>query len=117
MTDKTNYQPFEVGAINRLIHDPTRLMLISFLFVVDSADFVFLQSQTKLTAGNISSHMSKLENAGYVEVKKGYLGKRPQTIFRLTGKGRAEFDEYRKAINGALFQQTSLTNDRQQEEG
>lgn len=108
MIDKTTVQPFEVGAINRLIHDPTRLMLISFLFVVDSADFVFLQNQTKLTAGNISSHMSKLENAGYVGVKKGFLGKRPQTIFRLTRKGRAEFDKYRETLNGALFQQTSI---------
>lgn len=95
--------PLEIGGLDRLIHDPTRLMLISYLFVVDSADFVFLQSQTKLTAGNISSHMTKLEGAGYVEVKKGFVGKRPQTMFQLTKKGRGEFERYRDALNGALF--------------
>ncbi len=107
MTERAAYLPLDVAAIDRLIHDPTRLMLISYLFVVDSADFVFLKNQSGLTAGNISSHMSKLENAGYVKVKKGFLGKRPQTTFRLTKKGRSEFDKYRAAINGALYQQAS----------
>ncbi len=94
--------PLELGALDRLIHDPTRLMLVSYLFVVDSADFVFLKNQTKLTAGNISSHMTKLEDAGYVKVKKSFVGKRPQTMFRLTKKGRTAFDKYRDSINGAL---------------
>lgn len=98
--------PLEIGDLDRLIHDPTRLMLISYLFVVDSADFVFLQNQTKLTPGNISSHMTKLEDAGYVKVKKSFVGKRPQTIFRLTKKGRAEFEKYREALNGGLFLQS-----------
>ncbi len=94
--------PLEFGALDRLIHDPTRLMLISFLFVVESADFVFLKNQTKLTAGNISSHMTKLEDAGYVKVTKSFVAKRPQTMFRLTAKGRKAFENYRKSLNSAL---------------
>jgi len=102
MSARATDVPLEFGSLDRLIHDPTRLMLISYLFVVDSADFVFLKNQTKLTAGNISSHMTKLENAGYVKVKKSFVGKRPQTMFRLTAKGRRAFEKYRDALSGAL---------------
>ncbi len=94
--------PLEFAVLDRLIHDPTRLTLISLLFVVESADFVFLKTQTNLTAGNISSHMTKLENAGYVMVKKRFVGKRPQTMFRLTAKGRRAFDKYRNILSDAL---------------
>lgn len=92
----------EFGTLDRLVHDPTRLMLISILFVIESADFTFLKSQTKLTAGNISSHMTKLEDAGYVEVSKSFIGKRPQTMFRLTETGRLAFNEYRSSLTRAL---------------
>ena len=102
MTSKVGAAPLELGALDRLIHDPTRLMLLSFLYVVESADFVFLKSQTKLTGGNISSHMSKLEEAGYVNVKKRFVGKRPQTMFRLTKRGRNAFEKYRKSLNDAF---------------
>ena len=102
MTSKVSAASLELGSLDRLIHDPTRLMLVSFLYVVDSADFVFLKRQTKLTAGNISSHMSKLEEAGYVNVKKRFVGKRPQTMFRLTKRGRKAFQKYRKSLNDAL---------------
>lgn len=98
--------PLELGDLDRLIHDPTRLMLISYLFVVDCADFVFLQNQTKLTSGNLSSHMAKLEGAGYVMAKKSFVGKKPQTMFQLTKSGRTEFEKYRDALNGALFPET-----------
>ena len=111
MEVKATCIPLEISDIDRLIHDPTRLMLISYLFVVDSADFVFLQHQTKLTPGNISSHMTKLEGAGYVRVKKSFVGKRPQTMFQLTKKGRVEFEKYRSALNGALFLQTGEPKD------
>jgi len=94
--------PLELGSLDRLIHDPTRLMLISFLYVVESADFVFLKNQTRLTAGNISSHMSKLEDSGYIRVKKSFVGKRPQTMFSLTKKGRNAFEKYRKSLTAGL---------------
>jgi len=102
MAVKANRIPLEFGTLDRLIHDPTRLMLISVLFVVESADFVFLRNQTNLTAGNISSHMTKLEDAGYVKVRKSFVGKRPQTMFRLTAKGRRAFDKYRSVLSSAL---------------
>ena len=102
MTDKTDQAPLQFGSLDRLIHDPTRLMLMSILFVVESADFVYLKNRTNLTAGNISSHMTKLENAHYVNVKKSFVGKRPQTMFRLSKKGRDAFENYRAALDEAL---------------
>ena len=102
MDASANRIPLEFRTLDRLIHDPTRLMLISVLYVVESADFVFLKNQTKMTAGNISSHMAKLEDAGYVRVKKSFVGKRPQTMFRLTVKGRRAFQNYRNVLSDAL---------------
>lgn len=89
-----------LGEIDRLIHEPARLVLMSYLHVVDSADFVFLVHQTGLTGGNVSSHMSKLQAAGYVEAHKSFVGKRPQTRYRLTERGREAFRRYRHAMDG-----------------
>jgi DNA-binding MarR family transcriptional regulator len=85
--------------IDRLIHEPARLKIMAQLFVVEEADFIFLMRQTGLTWGNLSSHMSKLEAADYVEVRKEFLDKKPHTILKLTPKGRDAFKEYRKAMN------------------
>ena len=82
--------------INKIIHEPARLLLMAHLFVVESADFLFLQRQTGLTWGNISSHLRKLENAGYVTVEKEFIDKKPHTTLKLTKEGRAAFKEYRK---------------------
>jgi DNA-binding MarR family transcriptional regulator len=82
--------------INKIIHEPARLLLMAHLFVVESADFLFLQHQTGLTWGNISSHLRKLENAGYVAVEKEFIDKKPHTTLKLTDKGRKAFKEYRK---------------------
>ena len=65
--------------LNRLIHESARLVLVSSLYVVDEADFVYLANRTGFTSGKISSHMTKLEAAGYVDVAKGFVGKRPRT--------------------------------------
>ena len=88
--------------IDKLIHEPARLQLVASLYVVDAADFVFLLRQTGLTGGNVSSHMSKLEEAGYVDVQKSFVGKRPQTVFRLTKAGRKAFRTYRETMKGLL---------------
>ena len=80
--------------IDKVIHEPARLMIMSYLYVVESADFVFLRNQTGLTDGNLSSHLSKLESAGYVDIEKRFKGKKPQTILRLTEKGRQAFQNY-----------------------
>ena len=85
--------------IDRLIHEPARLKIVAQLYVVVEADFIFLMRQTGLTWGNLSSHMSKLEAAQYVEVRKEFLDKKPHTILKLTPKGRDAFKEYRKAMD------------------
>jgi DNA-binding MarR family transcriptional regulator len=80
--------------IDRIIHEPARLMILSLLYVVESGDFTFLMRQTGLTWGNLSSHMSKLEAAGYIEVEKEFVDRKPRTMLRLTDEGRAAFQEY-----------------------
>jgi DNA-binding MarR family transcriptional regulator len=80
--------------INRLIHEPARMAIMSLLYVVESADYLFLVNQTGLTWGNLSAHLSKLEEAGYIEVEKTFKGKRPNTTLRLTEKGRQAFRQY-----------------------
>ena len=83
-----------VGDINKMIHEPARLLLMANLYVVESADFLFLMRQTGMTFGNLSSHMSRLEAAGYIEVEKEFVGKKPNTKLHLTEDGRAAFQEY-----------------------
>ena len=82
--------------IDKLIHEPARLQLIANLYVVESADFTYLMRQTGLTWGNLSSHMSKLESAGYVEIRKEFVVKIPRTLLRLTEEGREAFERYRQ---------------------
>ena len=71
---------------------------MTHLYVVQSADFLFLQNQMQMTPGNLSAHLSKLENAGYVEVTKEFIERKPHTALTLTKKGRAAFKEYRKKV-------------------
>jgi DNA-binding MarR family transcriptional regulator len=85
-----------IADIDRLVHEPARLMILAVLSVVESADFVFLMRQTGLTRGNLSSHMTKLEAAGYLEIKKEFVDKIPRTLLRLTDKGREAFHSYRQ---------------------
>jgi DNA-binding MarR family transcriptional regulator len=68
------------------------------LYVVESADFQFLQNQTGMTPGNLSSHLRKLEDAGYVEIIKEFLDRTPHTALKLTQKGREAFKEYRRNV-------------------
>lgn len=91
-----------VVSVDRLIHEPARFSIISYLFVVQSADFTFLQTQTGLTWGNLSSHINKLETAGYVVVEKEFVGKKPHTMLHLTDKGRTAFINYCKNMREAL---------------
>lgn len=84
--------------IDRVIHEPSRLLIMAQLYVVQSADFLFLQRQTKMTPGNLSAHLSRLEDAGYVEVTKEFVERRPHTALALTKKGREAFKEYRRNI-------------------
>jgi DNA-binding MarR family transcriptional regulator len=98
--DQENLQP--LAEIDRVIHEPARLLIIAVLSVVESADFLFLMNQTKLTRGNLSSHLSKLEAAGYVEIKKEFVEKIPRTLLSLTEEGRKAFVEYRQKMQQVL---------------
>jgi DNA-binding MarR family transcriptional regulator len=93
----------QIADLDRVIHEPARLMIAAMLYLVNEADFLYLQSETDLTKGNLSSHLAKLEEAGYVEIEKTYRGKIPMTVCRLTEKGRASFRSYGAALRGALF--------------
>lgn len=81
--------------IDRLIHEPARLALAAILSVVESADFLYLQRETGLTKGNLSSHLAKLEEAGYVAIEKTYRGRIPLTLVRLTDAGASAYKAYR----------------------
>ena len=84
--------------IDRIVHEPARLLILSYLYVVESADFLFLLRQTDLTKGNLSSHLMKLEKAGYVHVEKKFVEKIPRTLLSLTKEGRKAFHEYSKRM-------------------
>jgi DNA-binding MarR family transcriptional regulator len=98
--DKENLQ--SLSEIDRVIHEPARLLILAYLSVVENADFLFLMNQTGLTRGNLSSHLSKLEAAGYVEIKKEFVDKIPRTLLRLTEEGRKAFLEYRRNMKQVL---------------
>jgi len=88
--------PWDTENIDRLIHEPARLAIVTILNVADSADFLYLQRETGLTKGNLSSHLSKLQAGGYITIEKTYKGKIPLTICRLTDQGREAFRAYRR---------------------
>lgn len=92
-----------VSEIDRIIHEPARLIIMAHLYVVESADFLFLMQQTGLTFGNLSSHMSKLEDAGFIAVEKEFVDRKPHTMLSLTKSGRAAFKDYRKRMH-SLFE-------------
>ena len=71
---------YELSEIDRIIHEPARLIIMAHLYVVGSADFLFLMQQTGLTFGNLSSHMSKLEQAGFISVEKEFVDRKPHTM-------------------------------------
>ncbi|MFZ5516938.1 MAG: winged helix-turn-helix domain-containing protein [Candidatus Zhuqueibacterota bacterium] len=102
--DREKELPQQVPDIDRVIHEPARLIIMAYLYVVESADFLFLMRQTGLTRGNLSSHMSKLEAAGYVLVEKEFVAKIPRTMLKLTQAGRDAFQMYRQRMK-ELFEE------------
>jgi DNA-binding MarR family transcriptional regulator len=87
-----------VTELDRLIHEPARLLIVTILSTVASADFLFLQRETGLTKGNLSGHLSKLEEAGYVKIEKTFKGKLPLTVCRLTATGQKALAQYRQQL-------------------
>ena len=96
MSNEDRGSPLE---IDKIIHEPARLQIMTQLYVVDEADFIYIMRQTGLTWGNLSSHMSKLEEAGYINVKKEFQEKKPHTILSMTKSGRVAFEKYRKMLD------------------
>jgi len=88
--------------IDRIIHSPARLKIMTVLSAVVTADFLFVMHHTGLTRGNLSSHMTKLENAGYIEVNKEFVEKIPRTLLKLTEKGRQAIQKYRENMEKVL---------------
>lgn len=97
-----NEQIRAFSELDRVIHEPGRLMIAALLYAVERADFVYLQHETEMNKGTLSSHITRLEEAGYVEVEKTYRGKVPQTLLRLTKTGRKTFERYRSNLKKAL---------------
>lgn len=84
--------------IDRLIHSPARLMVMTYLYVVDSVDYVYLTHLTGLTWGNLATHVNKLEEARYVEIEKTFVDKKPYSVINLTKKGRQAFKAYKQQM-------------------
>jgi len=99
-TDQVTLHP--LVDIDQVIHAPARLMVLTYLYVVESADFIFLMRLTGLTWGNLSTHLTRLEEAGYVTIEKEFKGKKPHTVIHLTDQGRAAFREYKKSMKQVL---------------
>ncbi|MGA9191402.1 MAG: transcriptional regulator [Anaerolineales bacterium] len=104
MTDKEAiFAPLlAVGDFDKTVHEPARLMLLSILSVLDQADFVFLHHLTGLTRGNLSTHMRRLEEDGYVRVEKEFVDRRPVTGLSITPKGRNALKDYRDKMRQFL---------------
>ncbi|MEJ2710809.1 MAG: transcriptional regulator [Anaerolineales bacterium] len=102
MPDPANDDLQPLAEIDKLVHEPARLMILATLNAVESADFLFVERQTGLTRGNLSSHLSKLEAAGYVEITKEFVDKIPRTLLRITDQGHAALLNYTNNMKQVL---------------
>ncbi len=97
-----NEQLRQISELDRVIHEPGRLIIVALLSAVEECDFLYLQHETEMNKGTLSSHLARLEEAGYVEIEKTYRGKVPRTLLRLTSAGREAFEGYRNKMKAAL---------------
>lgn len=88
--------------LDPLLHSQLRLAVMSVLMNLAEADFVYLREKTDATAGNLSVQLDKLAAAGYIEVEKGFVGKKTRTVCRVTAAGRRAFEEYVESLRGYL---------------
>jgi DNA-binding MarR family transcriptional regulator len=91
-----------VVQVDKLLHEPARLGIMAILYVTEAADFLYIRKHTTLTKGNLSAHLSKLEDAGYIVIEKRFEGKTPRTLCQLTEAGRARFDDYLATMRGVF---------------
>jgi DNA-binding MarR family transcriptional regulator len=99
--DKT-LQDDPLAEIDPLIHAPSRLRVMTYLYVVDSIDFVYLKRVTGMSWGNLSTHLTKLEDGGYISLRKSFQDKKPNTMIQLTDEGRQAFRQYKDDMQQAL---------------
>ena len=92
----TNFRA--LADVDRVIHEPARTMIVAILYNLESADFLYLQREAGLTKGNLSAHLAKLEEAGYIQIEKTFRGKIPLTLCALTESGRKAFEGYRQKL-------------------
>jgi DNA-binding MarR family transcriptional regulator len=93
-----NKRPAFLMEVDRLVHEPSRSIILAILAATPGADFLYLQRETGLTKGNLTIHLSKLEKAGYIHIKKTYRGKVPLTLCSITNEGRETFVSYRAQL-------------------
>jgi DNA-binding MarR family transcriptional regulator len=93
-----------IDDIDRIIHEPARLNIMLYLFVVERADFTYLLHKTGLSKGNLSVQLQKLEQNGYVEIMKEFVNRVPHTLLRLTDRGRRAFEQYKEMLITILQQ-------------
>lgn len=92
----------DIANLDKSMHEPARLSIVASLYLVKDADFVFLQNQTGMTGGNLSSHLKKLEAAGHLSISKAFEDSRPKTTLALTPAGRAAFEHYVHTLTAML---------------
>ena len=95
MDEQKNDDLHPLADLDRVIHSPARLMVMTYLYVVENVDYVYLTHLTGLTWGNLATHIGKLEEAGYVEVEKTFVDKKPYSVIHLTKQGRQAFKGYK----------------------
>ena len=100
--NEENIELKSIADIDALIHAPARLMVMTYLYVVENIDYVYLKRVTGLTWGNLSKHLTKLEEAGYIATEKSFQDKKPNTVIWLTDKGREAFREYKDKLQQVL---------------
>mgnify|MGYP002408034428 FL=1 len=88
--------------LDPLLHSELRLAIISILISVEEADFNYFKEKTNATSGNLSVQIDKLNEAGYIQVEKGFAGKRTRTVCKITPKGVSAFERYVEALKGYL---------------
>lgn len=92
----------DLPELDPVVHGKLRLAVLSLLATVEEADFPWLKEKTASTDGNLGAQMLKLEEAGYVAMEKRFAGRKPQTVYRMTGAGREALTGYVKALKVLL---------------
>jgi DNA-binding MarR family transcriptional regulator len=91
-----------IGEIDGNLHAPARLKILAVLHVVERADFTYVLQQTRLTRGNLATHLSRLEDGGYIKVKKMFVARKPRTLIWLSNKGRDAIQAYRQTMREVI---------------